>query len=281
MKNRAIAATIQVLKSVWTLIFITVIGLSITTCASMTIVDVEWDTLEGPEKVRQFFGINNSEVKVFALYKNGERRQVSVRSLRYDKDTVGPQIVIASIGGGADGSFETEVMELIDIRIERPPSKTTYITGEQAMLSGIRVMGIWADMPDAEIPVLQLRVADFDSSAEGDSDITISYNGMNASFPVTVTARSVAPVSVPASSTASLDSTPASASAPGTTNEVSRGTASQDSTAGDEWQLMLDRINLLVDNHFENRDFSAGQNANWNMTGLSVGIYKKRQDGVF
>ena len=52
-------------------------------------------------------------------------------------------------------------------------------------------------------------------------------------------------------------------------------------SADPEWQLMLDRINLLVDNHFENRDFDEGQKTNWNITGLSVGIYKKRQDGVF
>ena len=48
-----------------------------------------------------------------------------------------------------------------------------------------------------------------------------------------------------------------------------------------EWQLVLDRVNLLVDNHFENRDFSAGQNANWNLTGLSVGIYKNGRTAFF
>ena len=52
-------------KIYWTLL--AVIGLSITACASMTIVDVEWDTLEGPQKTRQFPGISNSEVKVFAI----------------------------------------------------------------------------------------------------------------------------------------------------------------------------------------------------------------------
>ena len=107
------------------LTLLAVIGLSITACASMTIVDVEWDTLEGPEKTRQFLGISNSDVKVFAVYKNGDRRQTSAGTLQYDKDTIGPQTVIVSLGGSAGGSFETEVMELIGIRIERPPAKTT------------------------------------------------------------------------------------------------------------------------------------------------------------
>ena len=42
-----------------------------------------------------------------------------------------------------------------------------------------------------------------------------------------------------------------------------------------EWQLILDRVNLLVDNHFENRD------NNRNITGLSVGIYKNGRTAFF
>ena len=48
-----------------------------------------------------------------------------------------------------------------------------------------------------------------------------------------------------------------------------------------EWQQIIDRANLLVDNHFLNRDFDEGQNANWNMTGLSVGIYKNGRTAFF
>ena len=59
----------------------------------------------------------------------------------------------------------------------------------------------------------------------------------------------------------------------------------QISTAGQpadqEWQRMIDRINLLVDNHFENRDYNEGQKANWNITGLSVGVYKKGRTAFF
>ena len=59
----------------------------------------------------------------------------------------------------------------------------------------------------------------------------------------------------------------------------------QISTAGQpadqEWQRMIDRINLLVDNHFENRDYNEGQKANWNITGLSVGVYKNGRTAFF
>ncbi|MCL2185783.1 MAG: serine hydrolase, partial [Treponema sp.] len=52
-------------------------------------------------------------------------------------------------------------------------------------------------------------------------------------------------------------------------------------SADQEWQLMLDRINLLVDNHFQNKDFDEEQKANWNITGLSVGIYKNGRTAFF
>jgi len=48
-----------------------------------------------------------------------------------------------------------------------------------------------------------------------------------------------------------------------------------------EWRQIIDRINLLVDNHFQNKDFSAGRNANWNITGLSVGVYKNGRTAFF
>jgi CubicO group peptidase (beta-lactamase class C family) len=48
-----------------------------------------------------------------------------------------------------------------------------------------------------------------------------------------------------------------------------------------EWQLMVDRINLLVDNHFENRDYSEAEKANWNITGLSVGVYQNGRTAIF
>jgi len=251
MKNKRIFAGISGI-----IVIAAIITFSITTCASMTIAEVEWDTLEGPQKVRQFLGIDNSEVRVFVVYKNGDRRQTRAGSLRYNKDIAGPQTVIVNISGNAGGSFQTEVMELTSIRIERPPTKTSYTVGERASLSGIRVMGTWEGMPDAEIPFSQLRAVEFNSSVAGSTDITVSYNGMNASFPVTVTARSAATASAAASNSTGQSVDP-------------------------EWQLMLDRINLLVDNHFQNRDFDEGQKTNWNITGLSVGIYKNGRTAFF
>ena len=60
-----------------------------------------------------------------------------------------------------------------------------------------------------------------------------------------------------------------------TTAQAQTSTAGQPSDA--EWQLMLDRVNLLVDNHFE----SKGNDGTRNLAGLSVGIYKNGRTAFF
>jgi len=80
-------------------------------------------------------------------------------------------------------------MELTGIRIESPPSKTTYSIGEKADLAGIKVMGSWRDMTDAEVPAYEISVTSFNSNVAGaNRQVTIDYKGKTATFPVTVTA---------------------------------------------------------------------------------------------
>jgi len=45
----------------------------------------------------------------------------------------------------------------------------------------------------------------------------------------------------------------------------------------EEWRQIIDRVNLLVDNHFQ----SKGNDGTRNMTGLSVGIYKNGRTAFF
>ena len=204
----------KTLKNVGIAVSAVIGSLMIMACASMTVVEVEWDTLQGPEKSMQYLGIRNSEVKVFALFKNGDRRQTSAGSLRYNRDTLGSQTVVVSIGGVAGGSFQTEVMELTGIRIERPPTKSSYYVGDTAVLTGIKVMGTWKDMPEAEIPVSQLSADGFNSSVEGNTTIAVNYNGKTATFPAVVTARPIAPAPAPTPAPVEATPAPAAASAP-------------------------------------------------------------------
>ena len=168
---------------------IAIITLGTAACASMSIASVDWDSLTGPARVRQYFNVNNQDVTVYALYKDGSRKEATFFSTSHNKEGTGIQTVTVNVIGQGTGTFQTEVMELTGIRIENKPSKTTYTAGEKADLAGIKVMGSWRDMPDAEVPSYEISVASFNSSTAGnDRPVTISYKGKTAVFHVNVVA---------------------------------------------------------------------------------------------
>ncbi|MCL2196686.1 MAG: bacterial Ig-like domain-containing protein [Treponema sp.] len=171
-----------------------IITLGMAACASLTIVSVDWDSLKGPSKVRQYYNVSTTEVSVYANYKDESRKEVIFFSTAHDRDKTGIQTVTVTISGQGTGTFQTEVMELTGIRVDRSPTKTTYTEGEGADLAGIRVMGSWRDFPDAEISASQVTVTSFNSGSAGSNRlVTIDYKGKTATFPVTVIAAAPAP----------------------------------------------------------------------------------------
>jgi photosystem II stability/assembly factor-like uncharacterized protein len=193
-----------------------IIALGMAACASVSIVSVDWDSLKGPAKVRQYLSVSTSEVSVYANYKDESRKEVTFFSTSHDRDKTGIQTVTVTVMGQGSGTFQTEVMEMTGIRVENPPTKTTYTVGEKADLAGIKVMGSWIDFPDAEIPTYQVSVSRFDSSSAGNNRlVTVDFKGKTATFPVTVT-TAAAPAPAAAAAPAPAASAPA-ATAPATT----------------------------------------------------------------
>jgi len=171
-----------------------IITLGTAACASLTIVSVDWDSLTGPARVRQYFSVSTTDVTVYANYKDGSRKEVTFFSTSHNRESTGRQTVIVTVLGQGTGTFQTEVMELTGIRVDRPPTKNTYNINERADLAGIKVMGSWKDMPDAEIPTYEIIVTSFNSSTAGTNKlVTINYKGKTATFPVTVTAAATTP----------------------------------------------------------------------------------------
>jgi len=186
---------------------IAIITLGIASCASLKIVSVDWESVKGPEKTRQYIGVSTQQVTVYANYKDESRKEVAFLTVNHDKDKTGIQnVTVKVLGQEGSGTFQTEVMELTGIRIDKRPSKTSYNVGEKADLSGIRVIGSWKDLPDAELYNYQIEVASFDSSSAGNKNVTVNFKGKTATFPVTVTA-SAAP-SATASTPAPTATTP-------------------------------------------------------------------------
>jgi len=182
-----------------------IIVLGTAACASMSIESVDWNSLTGPARVRQYFSVNTTDVTVYANYKDGSRKEVTFFSTSHNRESTGTQTVTVNVLGQGTGTFQTEVMELLSIRIESPPSKRTYTVGERADLTGIKVIGSWRDMPDAEIPSYEISVSSFNSNTAGtDRPVTINYKGKTATFHVTVVA---AATTAPAATTPSTPST--------------------------------------------------------------------------
>jgi len=191
-----------------------IIVLGMASCASMSIESVDWASLTGPARVRQYFSVNTTDVTVYANYKDGSRKEVTFFSTSHNRESTGTQTVTVNVLGQGTGTFQTEVMELLSIRIESPPSKRTYTVGERADLTGIKVIGSWRDMPDAEIPSYEISVSSFNSNTAGtDRPVTINYKGKTATFHVNVVAAvAAAPATTaPATTTPSTPSTTAPA----------------------------------------------------------------------
>jgi len=189
-----------------------IVVLGTASCASLTIASVDWDSVTGPEKVRQYIGVSTQQVTVFAHYKDESRKEVTFLSVNHDKDRTGIQnVTVKVLGQEGSGTFQTEVMELTGITVQRAPTKTTYNVGERADLSGIRVTGSWRDLPDAELYTYQIEVASFDSSSAGNKIVTVNFKGRTATFPVTVTAPAeTASTPAPAATTPSAQQPSAS-----------------------------------------------------------------------
>jgi len=197
----SLRSKLQVLKSAWKLILVPIIAIGMAACASLTIVSVDWDSLKGPEKTRQYIGVSNQQVTVYANYKDESRKEVAFFTVTHDRDRTGIQpVTVKVLGQDGTGTFQTEVMELTGIRVDKRPTKTSYTVGDKADLSGIRVTGSWRDLPDAELYTYQIEVAGFDSSSAGNKNVTVSFKGKTATFPVTVTAAA-ATASTPAPTT--------------------------------------------------------------------------------
>jgi len=194
--------------------FTAIIILGMASCASMSIESVDWNSLTGPARVRQYFSVSTQDVTVYAHYKDGSHKEVTFFSTSHNRESTGTQTVTVNVLGQGTGTFQTEVMELLSIRIESPPSKRSYTVGERADLTGIKVIGSWRDMPDAEIPSYEISVSSFNSNSAGtDRPVTINYKGKTATFHVTVVAAAAAApaTTAPAATTPSTPSTTAPA----------------------------------------------------------------------
>ena len=93
-------------------------------------------------------------------------------------------IVIVTGACKGTGNGNTEPVTLESIAVTTLPTKTTYITGEAFDPAGMVVTAYYSDGSSAT--VIGYTLEGFSSATVGTSTITVSYNGKNTSFNVTV-----------------------------------------------------------------------------------------------
>ncbi|MDR2375656.1 MAG: bacterial Ig-like domain-containing protein [Treponema sp.] len=107
----------------------------------------------------------------------------ALRFSGYNRDMLGWQFVTADYYGKT-ATFDVVVVEMQRLIINEPPTKVTYLTGEELSLEGIKATGTWEDLGDA--PVTPKYVSGFDSAVRGQQTVIVEANGRQASFTVTV-----------------------------------------------------------------------------------------------
>ena len=113
----------------------------------------------------------------------------------FDSETAGTKTITIT-AGTASTTFEVTVSEesLTRISVTTMPSKTEYHINGAFGSTGIAVSGSASDGNTVTLNSDQLEYSGFDSSSPGIKTITVSYNGMTATFDVTI----MVPVSIQA-----------------------------------------------------------------------------------
>jgi hypothetical protein len=168
-----------------------VIGLVLAGCKSMQLNYLESDTVDGPKMVRQGEDIAPNLITVWGIYRDESRKMVRVNSTNiiFNKHVPGPQTVRIRVSN-QEVSFQTEVMALRSLTIASQPRTTVFKAGQEADRSwpGLEVRGEWDQMGSDRISLSSCEITGFMKDQPGRQTITISYEGVRATFNVDVRA---------------------------------------------------------------------------------------------
>ena len=165
------------------------LALSLAGCASMQLVSLETDTVEGPKQVRQGQDINPKDITVYGIYKDESRKAVTIRSgnIVFDKHTPGPQTVKVNVSGKEAG-FQTQVMPLLSLTAAFQPTTTLWTDDEpDPKWPGLEIRGAWDQMESDKIDTASCEITGYNKEQAGSQTITVSYEGKTTAFNVNVT----------------------------------------------------------------------------------------------
>jgi hypothetical protein len=127
-------------------------------------------------------------LEVMGTYSDGTEKPVTGYTLStVDTATAGTKTVTVTLGG-LTAEFTVRVRQagstLVSIAVTALPDKAHYVVGEAFDPTGLEVTGTYSD--GTEEPVTEYTLSAVDTSTEGVKTVTVTLNGLEATFTVTV-----------------------------------------------------------------------------------------------
>jgi hypothetical protein len=125
---------------------------------------------------------------VTGTYSDGTEKPVTSYTLSaVDTSAAGTKTVTVTLGD-LHTEFTVRVRQpgstLVSIEVSALPDKTSYAVGEAFDPAGLEITGIWSD--GTEEPVTGYTLSAVDTSAEGIKTVTVTLDGLETAFTVTV-----------------------------------------------------------------------------------------------
>jgi uncharacterized protein YceK len=184
-------------------------------CASMIVVSIDDESIAGPKQARQYVDINPKDITIYANYKDGSRKPLSLskNDITFDSSKLGPQTVKVRTSKG-DVTFDTEVMALTGITVSAQPKAwklgvqvrvpkssgggvgSTYAQAAPGndvnSWPGLEIQGVWDQMGSENLSAS--AIADecvfrgFTPLARGKQTVTVEWKGKSTTFNIEVVA---------------------------------------------------------------------------------------------
>ena len=130
---------------------------------------------------------------ISVIYQDGTSTEVSmnasdVQVTGYNSNQIGSQTLTVTYQGKQTTFNVTVKNDIEKIEVKKAPDKTTYIKGEALDLSGGIITVSYEDKTTADIPMTSndVKISGFDSDETGNQAVTVTYQGKQTTFNVTV-----------------------------------------------------------------------------------------------
>jgi hypothetical protein len=150
------------------------------------------------------YGLNESPnwtgLEVLIVYSDGSTGTESVSDFEtsgFDSSSMGEKtITVTKTGLKATFTITVSATVLVSIEISRLPGKRDYGLNESPDWTGLEVSGNYSDGSSAILSVNNSDMSGFDSTSAGEKTITVTRNGLKATFTITVSAETLVSLSI-------------------------------------------------------------------------------------